>query len=189
MKRTSFAAMRCPIARGLERVGEWWSMLILRDAIRGNTRFEEFQTGLPIAPNMLSRRLEALVRAGLLARRRYRAHPPRYAYRLTDRGRDFFPVLVALMNWGNKHFPAAGAPSRLLNARTGSAVDAAMVDLRSGRVLNTEDYQLSPATRTVHHSVPAEGVQNAERMRKSSWPRKSTPLRKPAHSNPFRGEK
>lgn len=136
--------MRCPIARGLERAGEWWSILILRDAIRGKTRFEEFQMGLPIAPNMLSRRLAALVRSGLLVRRRYRAHPPRYEYRLTDRGRDFFPVLVALMNWGNKHFPPAGASSSVLDARTGLAVEAAMVDRQNGREVNAVDYQFGP---------------------------------------------
>ncbi len=123
-------------------------MLILRDAIRGKTRFEEFQMGLPIAPNMLSRRLGALVRSGLLARRRYCAHPPRYEYRLTDRGRDFFPVLVALLNWGNKHFAPAGASSCVLDVGTGLAVEAAMVDRRNGREMNTVDYQFGPcATR------------------------------------------
>ena len=66
MRRKNFGAMQCPIARGLERVGEWWSMLILRDAFAGLTRFDEFQKSLGIAPNMLTRRLTALVEAGLL---------------------------------------------------------------------------------------------------------------------------
>ena len=69
--------MPCPIARSLERVGEWWSMLIMRDALHGFTRFDEFQRSLGIAPNMLTRRLNALVDAGLLERRRYSEHPPR----------------------------------------------------------------------------------------------------------------
>ena len=70
MRRKSFGNMQCPIARSLERVGEWWSILILRDASLGLTRFDEFQESLGIAPNILTRRLKALVEAGLLARRR-----------------------------------------------------------------------------------------------------------------------
>ena len=71
MRRKSLRGMPCPIARSLDRVGEWWSILILRDALHGFTRFDQFQTSLGIAPNMLARRLAALVEAGLLQRRRY----------------------------------------------------------------------------------------------------------------------
>src|SRR5216683_2715730 len=102
MQRKSFGNMPCPIARSLERVGEWWSMLILRDALHGMTRFDEFQKSLGIAPNMLARRLDALIEAGLLERRRYSERPPRDEYVLTARGRDFRPVLIALMAWGNR---------------------------------------------------------------------------------------
>src|SRR3954469_18978997 len=97
MQRTSFDAMPCPIARSLERVGEWWSMLILRDAFAGMKRFEDFRESLGIAPNMLTRRLNALVEAGFLERRRYRERPPRDEYLLTERGRDFRPVLIAML--------------------------------------------------------------------------------------------
>ncbi|MGH6969013.1 MAG: winged helix-turn-helix transcriptional regulator, partial [Stellaceae bacterium] len=68
MQRTSFGNMQCPIARSLERVGEWWSILILRDAFHGLTRFDQFQKSLDIAPNILTRRLNALVESGLLER-------------------------------------------------------------------------------------------------------------------------
>src|SRR5260221_10757822 len=112
--------MRCPIARSLERVGEWWSILILRDAIRGRTRFDEFQANLGIAPNILTRRLAALVDDGLLERRRYREHPPRDEYVLTARGRDFWPVLVTLLAWGNKHFATEGTSVDVVNAQTGA---------------------------------------------------------------------
>jgi DNA-binding HxlR family transcriptional regulator len=108
MQRTSFADMTCPIARSLEHVGEWWSMLILRDAFAGTTRFDDFQHSLGIAPNMLTRRLAALVAAGMLERRRYSERPPRDEYLLTARGRDFKPVLVALVAFGKKHFAAPG---------------------------------------------------------------------------------
>ena len=109
MQRKSFGDMPCPIARSLERVGEWWSILILRDAFAGMTRFDEFQKSLGIAPNMLTRRLDALVEAGLLERRRYSERPPRDEYVLTERGRDFRPVLIALLAWGNRHFAPEGA--------------------------------------------------------------------------------
>src|SRR5262245_22259150 len=103
MQRKSFANMQCPIARGLERVGEWWNILILRDALRGLTRFDQFQKSLKIAPNTLTRRLNGLIEAGLLKRRRYSARPPRFEYLLTARGRDFQPVIMAMFAWGAKH--------------------------------------------------------------------------------------
>ena len=91
--------MECPVARSLERVGEWWSILILRDAMIGMTRFDQFQKNLAIAPNMLTRRLNALVEAGLLEKRLYCEKPPRYEYILTPRGRDFRPILLSLQAW------------------------------------------------------------------------------------------
>src|ERR1700750_2180504 len=108
MQRKSFDRMSCPIARSLERVGEWWSILILRDALHGLTRFDQFQKSLGIAPNMLTRRLNALVDAGLLERRRYSERPPRDEYVLTDTGRDFLPVLAAIGAWGREHYGANG---------------------------------------------------------------------------------
>jgi DNA-binding HxlR family transcriptional regulator len=105
MQRKSFETMSCPIARSLEKVGEWWSMLILRDANRGMSRFDEFQRSLGIGSNTLTRRLKALVDQGLLERRKYSDHPVRYQYVLTPVGKDFRPVLQALIAWGNKHAP------------------------------------------------------------------------------------
>lgn len=108
MQHTSFSAMPCPIARGLDRVGEWWNILILRDAFQGATRFGQFQKNLGIAPNILSRRLRGLVEAGLLEKVRYNDHPPRDEYLLTAIGRDFRPVLRAMLAWGNTHFMPDG---------------------------------------------------------------------------------
>jgi DNA-binding HxlR family transcriptional regulator len=143
MQRTSFDQMTCPIARSLERVGEWWSILILRDAFAGLTRFDEFQKKLGIAPNMLSRRLAALVEAGMLERRPYSTHPPRYEYVLTDRGRDFHDVLIALMAFGNRHFVPEGKSVFMVDARTGAAADPVLVDRHSGRPLVEPDYKLA----------------------------------------------
>jgi DNA-binding HxlR family transcriptional regulator len=144
MQRTSFGAMPCPIARSLERVGEWWSILILRDAFAGMTRFDAFQKSLGIAPNMLTRRLTALVEAGLLERRRYSEHPPRDEYLLTERGRDFRPVLLAMMAWGNRHFAPEGATVLLVDAATGAAADPVLVDRTTGRPVDSPDYVLAP---------------------------------------------
>src|SRR3981189_2956025 len=134
MQRKSFDNMQCPIARSLERVGEWWSILILRDALRGTTRFDQFQKSLGIAPNMLTRRLNALVEAELMERRRYSERPPRDEYVLTARGRDFRPVIVALLAWGNKHFAPEGASVLLVDARTGLQADPILVDRVTGRL-------------------------------------------------------
>jgi DNA-binding HxlR family transcriptional regulator len=136
--------MACPIARSLARVGEWWSILILRDALHGVRRFDEFQRGLGIAPNMLARRLNALLAAGLLERRRYSEHPPRYEYVPTARGWDFQPVLVLLLAWGNKHFAPEGESVLLVDTATGAAVDPILVDGATGRPIKEPDYVFAP---------------------------------------------
>jgi DNA-binding HxlR family transcriptional regulator len=143
MQRKSFGGMPCPIARGLERVGEWWSILILRDAFHGLTRFDEFQRSLGIAPNMLTRRLNALAEAGLLARRRYSERPPRDEYVLTDRGADFGPVLIALLAWGNRHFAPEGETISIVDSRTRQPADPVLVDRATGRPLAAPDYTVA----------------------------------------------
>ena len=141
MRRKSFGDMQCPIARSLERVGEWWSMLILRDASLGLTRFDQFQESLGIAPNILTRRLKSLVEAGLLERSRYSERPPRYEYVLTQAGRDFRPVLWAFVAWGNKHFAPEGASVVVVDSKTGAQADPVLVDRDSGRPLMPPDFR------------------------------------------------
>jgi DNA-binding HxlR family transcriptional regulator len=136
MQRKSFSEMACPIARSLDRVGEWWSMLILRDAFAGLSRFDDFQQSLGIAPAMLTRRLNALVDHGLLERRRYSERPPRDEYVLTQRGRDFRPVLQAFMAWGNRHFTPEGISVQPVDAATGVPAEPVLVDAATGRRLN-----------------------------------------------------
>src|SRR5258708_19226630 len=103
MQRKSFGNMQCPVARSLERVGEWWSILILRDAFAGMTRFDEFQKSLAIAPNILTRRLTALVEAGVLERGLYCQPPPRHEYNMPERKHNFRPCLLSLQTGGNSH--------------------------------------------------------------------------------------
>jgi len=133
MQRTSFADMECPVARSLEQVGEWWSILILRDAFAGVTRFDGFLRSLGIAPNILTRRLNALVEAGLLERRAYCQRPLREEYVLTERGHDFRTVLVALADFGNRHFFPTAAGVEMVNTQTGELVEAAIVERRTGQ--------------------------------------------------------
>jgi DNA-binding HxlR family transcriptional regulator len=161
MRRKSLGNMQCPIARSLERVGEWWSILILRDAFHGLSRFDQFQESLGIAPNILTRRLNTLVEAGLLERRRYSERPPRDEYVLTAAGRDFRPVLWALLAWGNRHFAPEGASVVVVDSRTGEAAEPILVDRKSGRPLAPPDFRSAagPAadarTRHRHASPPA----------------------------------
>jgi DNA-binding HxlR family transcriptional regulator len=151
MQRKSFSDMQCPIARGLEHVGEWWSILILRDAFRGLTRFDEFSESLGIAPNMLTRRLAALVEAELLERRRYNERPPRDEYVLTERGRDFRPVMLAMLAFGNKHFPPDDRTVQIVNAATGQRVDPLLVDPATGHAVDGPGYQV--VTKMLHQDA------------------------------------
>jgi DNA-binding HxlR family transcriptional regulator len=140
MKRNIVSKPPSPISRRLKRVGEWWSVLILRDALYGVSRFDQFQKGLGIAPNILSKRLNALVEDGFLARHQYSEKPPRNEYRLTPLGRDFRTVIVALYAWGNQHFFPEGASLLLVDAKSGVVAHPIMVDQESGRPITEADY-------------------------------------------------
>ena len=144
MRRTSFRKMHCPIARSLERVGEWWSILILRDALHGYRRFDEFRDSLGVAPNILTTRLAALVKAGMLEKRQYSAHPPRYEYLPTQAARDFRPVLLSLMAFGNKHFAPEGAMVEVVDTRTGKVADIAAFDRATGEPIAGPNYAMVP---------------------------------------------
>jgi DNA-binding HxlR family transcriptional regulator len=163
MQRKSFEGMQCPIARSLEHVGEWWSMLILRDAAQGLTRFDEFQKSLGIAPNILSRRLNNLVEAGLLERRQYSERPPREDYILTARGQDFRPVLWAILAYGNRHFAPEGESVMLVDRETGLRADPVLVDRVSGKIM-------TPAT-----FRPAAGPAADDSVRRRHLPAGATP--------------
>ncbi|MFE0756838.1 winged helix-turn-helix transcriptional regulator [Inquilinus sp. NPDC058860] len=144
MQRKSFGTTQCPVARSLERVGEWWSILILRDAYYGLTRFDEFQKSLGIAPSMLTRRLNSLVEAGLLERRCYSEKPPRDEYVLTGMGRDFRPVVWSLVAWGNRHFAPEGASVQLVDRATGAVADPVLVDRNTGREMTSHTFRPGP---------------------------------------------
>ncbi|OAJ46990.1 winged helix-turn-helix transcriptional regulator [Pseudomonas marginalis] len=146
MQRKSLTRDECPIARSLERVGEWWSILIMRDALQGLRRFDEFSRSLGIAPNMLTRRLNALVEAGMLERRPYSERPPRDEYVPTAKGEDFRMVLMSLVAWGNRHYAEEGTSVELVERGTGRPLQPILAS-EQGQIVSLEDcvLQAGPA--------------------------------------------
>ena len=126
----------CPIARSLGFAGDAWSLLILRDAHAGLTRFDQFRKSLGIAPTMLTRRLATLTEEGLLEKRRYSEHPPREEYVLTAAGRDFLPVLFMIGAWG-RQYRGGGKLVRFFDAETGTEIKAVAIDEVTGAKIGT----------------------------------------------------
>ncbi|AFK56965.1 winged helix-turn-helix transcriptional regulator [Tistrella mobilis] len=140
MKRTSLAGAACPVARALDVIGDWWSLLIVRDAFDGIRRFSAFQENLGIARGMLSTRLRALVDAGILGHAPASDGSAYREYVLTPQGRALFPVIVALRQWGEDHLYAPGEPcSALVDTQTGAPVARLDVRARDGRRLDWTD--------------------------------------------------
>jgi DNA-binding HxlR family transcriptional regulator len=130
----------CSVARALEVIGERWTILILRDAFLGVRRFDDFQRSLGIARNVLNTRLQRLVDAGLLERRRYQVRPERHEYRLTTMGLDLWPSILALMQWGDRHLSGPdGPPLRVEHRDCGGLVDDRRTCERCGEVLGPRD--------------------------------------------------
>lgn len=133
----------CPIARSLAVVGDAWSLLILRDAFTGLTRFDQFRKNLGIAPTILTRRLAALTEEGLLEKRRYSEHPPREEYVLTAAGRDILPILFMMGEWG-RQYRGGGRMVRFLDAETGTEIKAVAVDEATGARIGTRPIRIVP---------------------------------------------
>lgn len=142
MDRKSFSGMDCSVAQCLEVVGEWWSMLIVRDAFLGVTRFDDFQRRLGISRNILNDRLNTLVDAGVLTRVPYSEHPPRHDYRLTDKGRDLWPVLTAMRQWGDRYAAPAGPPLRVTHKACGAFTEAVLVCSSCGEAIELRDVEV-----------------------------------------------
>ena len=135
MQRTSFEDMNCSVAQCLEVVGEWWSLLIVRDAFLGVKRFDDFQSRLGISRNILTQRLNRLVDNGLLERVPYQEHPPRSEYRLTEKGRDLWHVITAMRQWGDRWAAPAGVPLKMRHKSCGRIVKAVDVCSHCGETL------------------------------------------------------
>ena len=146
MKHASFAGMSCPIARTLDVVGEWWTMLIVRDAFLGARRFEDFKR-IGIADNILSARLKRLVDEGVLERRPYQERPVRFEYVLTEKGRDLLLVVGAMATWGLKWTPGTNQ-NRMRHTACGHEVTVTGWCQDCGRPIQSADVE-------VHRLAPA----------------------------------
>jgi DNA-binding HxlR family transcriptional regulator len=139
MKR-EFSEWPCSLARAVGVFGDSWTLLIVRDAMQGLSRFDEFQQSLNVARNTLSDRLGKLVDAGVMTKRFYQDNPPRYEYLLTEKGRDFFPVLATMLAWGDKWLDdGGGAPVTLHHREAGHGIVAEVTCAECGERVVHED--------------------------------------------------
>ncbi|MGK5641720.1 winged helix-turn-helix transcriptional regulator [Streptomyces sp. URMC 126] len=140
VSRKRFDDSDCPVARSVDAIGDWWSLLIVRDAFDGSRRFGEFQRSLGVAKNILTARLRTLVAGGVLASVPASDGSAYREYVLTPKGEALFPVIVALRQWGEQHFFAPGEPhSRLVDRRRGRPLRALEVLSADGRPLKPDD--------------------------------------------------
>lgn len=154
MPRRDFAQMECSVARTLEVVGERWTLLILRDALYGVRRFDDFRRDLGIARNILTDRLNKLVDHGVLERHLYEEHPPRHEYRLTDKGRDLLPVVLTMMRWGDRWATDVEPPVTLTHTTCGRTTAPTVCCSECGDPLTLRELRAQP--------VRIEGARRAD---------------------------
>jgi len=144
----------CSIARSLEVVGERWSILILRDLGLGLRRFDDIQKDLGITRSVLTKRLRSLEEEGVITKNLYNEKPPRYEYRMTDKGRDLWPVLVHLMKWGDKYYlDPAGRPTIMQHRDCGGEPDLHLNCDKCGQPLERSDVRAIPGP--ARRAIPA----------------------------------
>ncbi|MGW3013770.1 winged helix-turn-helix transcriptional regulator [Streptomyces sp. NPDC001219] len=147
--RTRFDDSECPVARSVDAIGDWWSLLIVRDAFDGSRRFGEFQRSLGVAKNILTARLRTLVTGGVLESVPASDGSAYHEYALTPKGKALFPVIVALRQWGEQNFFAPGEEhSQLIDRRQGQRLPTLDVRSADGRRLNPDD--------TTVHKAPTQ---------------------------------
>lgn len=139
MSRKRFLDTECPVARALDQVGDWWSLRIVLQAMYGTRRFVDFQQQLGIAKNILCDRLSRLVEHDVLRKEDVGEHGSRYEYRLTEKGRDLFTVVVALRQWGDKWIPTEFPPLDLRDRENGEPIQTVRVLAEDGRALDVRD--------------------------------------------------
>jgi DNA-binding HxlR family transcriptional regulator len=145
VSRTRFDMMNCAAAQALNRIGDWWTLLIVREAFYGATTFTEFQRPLGIAKNILTDRLVALVETGIFNRVQAKPGSSRYRYELTEMGRDLLPILIGLMQWGDRWIFGKGRePLVLLEAETREPIAKLTVQNKDGRALAADKIGFEP---------------------------------------------
>ena len=144
MRHTDIYEQHCSIARSWSVLGERWTMLVLREAFNRTRRFEDFQSHLGIARNVLTDRLGTLVDEGILERRQYQERPPRFEYRLTDKGLDLYPILVSIMKWGDRWKSDDKPPVRLVHNLCDHDADPKLVCGHCGEELRAREVHAEP---------------------------------------------
>lgn len=145
MTRKNIDSLNCSLANALNLIGEWWTILILREAFFGTCRFEDFQQYLGIARNILTARLNKLCDSGILERRPIKEGAKRHEYKLTKMGRDLYPTLITLTQWGDRWLHATdGAPVKFIERSTGEEISDVVIRAKDGRELKAHDLALIP---------------------------------------------
>jgi DNA-binding HxlR family transcriptional regulator len=168
MRRKSFEDMNCSVAQCLEAVGEWWSLLIVRDAFLGIRRFDDFQARLGISRNVLNQRLSRLVEQGVLVRVPYQEHPPRYDYRLTDKGRDLWPVVTAMRQWGDKWAAPDGPPVEIVHTACGHVSEAVPTCSHCGEPLDARGVRAVPGSGSRDPEPAGRAVRRRQRSTRTA---------------------
>jgi DNA-binding HxlR family transcriptional regulator len=141
----AFAEQNCSIARPLSFLGERWAVLVLREITLERRRFDQIQESLGVASNVLSQRLATLVEEGIVERRRYREHPERFEYRLTQKGLDLEPVLLALLRWGDRYTAGPeGPPLETVHDDCGAAFHMVPTCSQCGEELDPRHIHIRP---------------------------------------------
>jgi len=167
VRRTSLNDADCPVARALDAIGDWWSLLIIRDAFDGVTRFNEFQKGLGVSRGILATRLQNLTALGILETAPAADGGAYQKYILTNKGRALFPVVVGLRQWGEDYCFAPNEPhSVLVESETGKRVGRLELKSKTGRVLTASDTVVKkviyPEPRRARRRAPAHGTNRAK---------------------------
>jgi DNA-binding HxlR family transcriptional regulator len=144
MHKSDLSVLPCSLARSLQIVGEWWTLLVLRDVCFGWNRFEEIHDHLGIARNILSARLDTLVEHGMVVREQYQEHPVRFAYVPTAKALDFVPALLAVVAWGDRWTATDGPPIVFTHRPCGHDTDATVVCSSCAEPLAREDMDFRP---------------------------------------------
>lgn len=190
MRWRDIGDLTCSIARSLSVVGDRWTLLVLREAFLRTRRFEEFQSHLGMPRHRLADRLRKLVEHGILERVRYEERPPRYEYRLTEKGADLYPVIASLVTWGDRWMAGdSGVPIELVHKPCGHTVTPQLMCPDCRQPIQARDMraQLGPALlQREHVHTPADGAtiaaaqsamtsSSARRRRRAARPKESRP--------------
>ncbi|WP_296448195.1 winged helix-turn-helix transcriptional regulator [Rhodoferax sp. UBA5149] len=146
MSRKRFSEMNCPVAQTLEQIGDWWTLLIIRDALNGVKTFTEFQERTGIAKNILTERLGTLVENGIMVREKTRPEVNRYHYRLTAKGEALLPILIAIIQWGDQWVYGGEGPLRIVDAKSKETIRPLTIQAADGRPLSRAELRFHPGS-------------------------------------------